>query len=128
MEESLLDDNKEKVYRFRYWPIVTWSLLILIGVFFRLMFWPGASIFIIAGSAGLSAWVVTDAIFLPGKNVLIYMLCILCGCWFLLLIWGNLYNGGYPYNWRGVAVFLIVFTFYTIIYALLKRFAGFYKR
>lgn len=128
-DNDLLDAVEvERTYKFREWPLRLWFVMLVIGIVFRVMHWPGASILIIVSAAGLSAWSMTDIIFLKRSRRIITILSFLGIFWFIFLLWGAYYNGGHPYNNMAVYITVVVFSVYFFVYYLLKKYARFYKK
>lgn len=82
-----------------------------VGAVFKIMHWPGYSLFILTSTGALSAYMVTLVAF--GKkslfNVVVLLLNMLVLAYFL---WGYFFNGGNPFNEKGLfiygGVFLVV--------------------
>ena len=101
---------------------ISGNLILIIGIFFKIMHWPFANVLIVFNSAGLTAWLFTDFYFLKGKNIIVNILSIVSILWILIIIWGMFFNDGYPYNFEGFMFFLIIFIVYSLVYFLIKSY------
>lgn len=99
--------------------VIIWSCILLVGVIFKLLHWPGTVLILIC-SPVLTACAVGGLIILKEKTVLNMAFTIAGTMWFLMLLWGNIFNGGYPYNWNAFAIYSIVFLICLLIYVLIK--------
>ncbi|MGB0430111.1 MAG: hypothetical protein ACPGLV_06520 [Bacteroidia bacterium] len=68
LDDHLLEDKK-KSYKFSMGIALMWCAIYLIGAIFKLMHWPGYTIFILCGSAGLMAYSLSALITLRGKSL-----------------------------------------------------------
>jgi hypothetical protein len=119
--DDLLIETKNK-YKFRITPIIIWIAFLFVGIAFKIMHWPFANVLIVFNSAGLTAWLFTDSYFLKGKNIIVNILSIVSILWILIIIWGMFFNDGYPYNFEGFILFLIIFIVYSLVYFLIKSY------
>ena len=125
-----LDDTSETLdspsrfsvvnYRFRVAPLIIWCSFIFVGIVFKVMHWPGSAILILFTTAGLTAWTVSDAYFLQGKNWTVNSMVIGGVLWVLFMLWGIFFNDGYPYNFDGLLMYFVVFSIYALIYFIIK--------
>jgi hypothetical protein len=115
--EELIDNSPEldSSRRFKEYPLWIWFGFFLIGVLFKIQHWPFANLLMIASFAGISGYLLANIFSKRRKNIMIYVFSILSGGWFMFILYGALFRGGYPYNFSGVRVliFLIV-VFFTL--------------
>ncbi len=122
---EILDDNlipQKKQYEFKSRIIIIWSIIILIGIIFKFMRWPGGIVFYVVGSAGLSAYSFSGFLTLKGKHPVNNAFFCMSLVWILFLLYGIYFNGGYPINGKGFSVFLGVFAAYFIFYGMVKKY------
>lgn len=123
--DDILDDNlvftKGYTYRFKLWPVLVYGGMVAIGILFRLMHWPFASILIVTCSAALTAYAINGLTTLKGKDTFNLVMSILGILWFVIMIMGMLLNDGHPYNEKGVFIYLISFLVVFVSCAVLKR-------
>ncbi len=120
--DDILDEKlseKPVGYVFKLRPALIWSLLLFIGIAFKFMHWPWASVLIVVNSGGLTAYSLSGMIATKGKNRLSLVLSIFGILWMLYLVGGLMFFAGL-YNRTGVLVYGSVFAGYLGIYALLN--------
>lgn len=118
--EDILDDlgkQKKQVVNFRFSTIIYWAIPLAIGLLFKLLHWPFSSLLILLGSAAITAYAWVAFIFLRGKDSLNNAFAILGIIWLGILFWGISYNGGYPYNSKGLTFYFIAILVVSGIYA-----------
>lgn len=111
---DLLDEQpivvKDTIH-FRWWVILIWIAVFATGYLFRMMHWPLSGVIRIIGSGGFMAYSFSFLILVKPRNASI----IVCSCvgflWLLILAWGVLFNGGYPFNIQGVMAQGLAFGF-----------------
>ncbi|MBI1184353.1 hypothetical protein GC194_08785 [bacterium] len=69
---DLLDDEliepKEREYQFKTGMAIFWSMPWLLGILFNTLHWPGYSLLIALGAAGIMAYSISGLITFKGKN------------------------------------------------------------
>lgn len=116
---DLLDEqpiSRENTIRFRLWVILIWAFIFAIGHLFKIMHWPGNSVFRVIGAAGFIAYSLSFLILIPQKNNLIIVLNSISLLWIIILIWGVLFNDGYPFNAQGITAQAIAFAILFLIH------------
>ncbi|MEO9531410.1 MAG: hypothetical protein ABJG68_13995 [Crocinitomicaceae bacterium] len=119
MDEILDNEPQSEQNNFKLRAIYIWLSVLVLGILFKLMHWPGNAILIILSTAGLQAYCFNW--FLKNKNQFNSVVSILGLVWLLVLIWGIFFNGGHPYNIVGLAIYGIVFSLYFIVYYLIFK-------
>lgn len=117
LDEHLINDNLERKFHKR--PIFIWLTLLIFGILFKVMLWPGSTILIITSTAGLQAYCLNGILKSNGRNTLNITLSILGSIWFIIMVGGMLFNHGHPYNKNGVGFYFVVLVIYFFIYFLL---------
>lgn len=116
---ELLDENiasqKDRLH-FRWWVLLIWITIFLIGYVFRVMHWPGNSLFRVIGAGGFMAYSLSFLLLLPQKSSLIIVLNCLSLLWVIFILWGAFFNGGYPFNQQGLIVQVIVYAVLFLIH------------
>jgi len=97
---------------------VVWITVLLIGLLFKLLLWKGNAAMILFSSGGLFASSLDHMLKYRKENNRTQVLVGIGILWILVLIWGNLFNGGYPYNWGGFGIHMVPAVVYFIIYRL----------
>lgn len=92
--------------QFSYSPVQVsiWAALIMFGLFLKLMYWPGSALLILVCSGGLLGYNLVALLLFRGKHTINNIVTAMCGLWLLILVWGILWNGGYPYNEMGTLI------------------------
>jgi hypothetical protein len=122
IQDELIDDeNNGRETRFVFKPraVIIWLSVLILGYLFKIMHWPGSSILIICSSAGLSAYCLNALLKLKTPNTLNLILSIGCGIWILILLYGAFFNGGIPYNTKGLWAFATTFAIYFVAYLII---------
>jgi cytochrome b subunit of formate dehydrogenase len=124
MEEDILDqeigDPKNQPL-FKTRPILIWGILLIIGLLFRVMHWPFASVLIIISPAGLQAYCVNGFLKPKERNILNTLLSSAGMLWLIVMIGGVLLNNGHPYNENGLKVYAVTFTLFFVLYYFFYR-------
>ena len=121
LDENLFEDDQEYRFKFKLRPILIWSGFIVLGFLFKIMHWPGLVLLVVC-PAGLTAYSFSGLITLKGSNVLNNILSGLGIVWFLILIWGLIFNDGNPLNIYGIGVYLGTLLVFILFYELMKWF------
>lgn len=114
LDKHLIEVQKRRSIKVR--PLIVWSVILLLGLLFDFMNWPGFTILILPSSAGLFAYSLNGVIASKNRDLLSLIVSILGTIWFLILIVGMLFNGGYPYNEIGFLIYLIILVLFFVIY------------
>lgn len=124
MQEEILDqefvDPKNQAF-FKTRPVLIWGIVLILGLLFKVMHWPFASVLIIISPAGLQAYCINGFIKPNERNTLNTILSGAGMIWLITLIWGMLFNNGHPYNENGLKVYVVIFTVFFIIYYFIFR-------
>jgi hypothetical protein len=124
MEEDILDqeivDQKNQTL-FKTRPIIIWGIVLIIGLLFRVLHWPFASVLIIISPAGLQAYCINGFLKPKERNALNTILSGAGMIWLIALIGGMLFNDGHPYNENGLKVYVVTFTVFFILYYFIYR-------
>lgn len=128
---DLLDSplqDKTKKFRFRLLTPMIWLGIFIIGSLFYAMHWPFSALLRVVGFAGFAAYNLNAVFYLKGKHIVNDIFIGLSVLWIAVIIWGELFNGGYPFNIEGIianAVSLfILFTVYAVINLIVYRKRG----
>jgi len=70
--------------------------------------------------AGITAYSFSGIFVLKGKNILNTILTVVGVVWIFYLLYGLFFNGGYPYNQKGVLLYIKIFAFFLFVYELIK--------
>ncbi len=118
---DLLDEqpiSAKNTIHFHWWVILIWSFVLTTGFLFRIMHWPGSSLFQVIGFGGFMAYSFSFFVLARPRSISI----IICNCisllWVLILICGELFNDGYPFNINGIIAQGISFAFLFIIHII----------
>jgi hypothetical protein len=121
---DILDENlipKDYEFKFKTWPLFIWMPILIIGILFRVMHWPGSAALILGSSSVITVYSITSLTRLKGVNIFNNLLTGLCGIWIVVLLLGALLNNGHPYNIEGLIFFGIFFIPSYFIYELIFR-------
>ncbi|AEA45877.1 hypothetical protein [Fluviicola taffensis] len=126
--EDLLDQIPSKsnnTIQFRWWVILIWVSVFMTGYFFKFMHWPGNSIVRVIGTGGFMAYSLSFLILAKPRTTPIIVCNSISLLWTLILIWGALFNGGYPFNLQGITIqgilFVICFLIHLGVLYLMKK-------
>ncbi|HBS88223.1 MAG: hypothetical protein A2W91_04545 [Bacteroidetes bacterium GWF2_38_335] len=119
--DGILIDSKRELKIFRPTPLLIWSILVIIAFLFKTMHWPFGNMMIIFYTAGFSAYIVNGFIWLKKKNFIGWVLMALAVFWFCKLVYGAVFSGGYPFNYKALGLYVAVFLCLYAFYELLKR-------
>lgn len=100
--------------------VFIWAGVLFFGLIFKLMHWPGSGVLILLSTGGLTAYAISGMISHKGKDQLNSVIFILACIWILILLWGAVFNGGYPYNFFGLMLFLSVTAVLVLVYEISK--------
>lgn len=114
IDDTLIKAEAPPVFKFR--GVIIWGLFILLGIFFRVMRWPGGLFFIVVASGGLSAYCLNSYLYLKGKEPVSNFLTWLCFIWTMYLIAGVFFIDYSLVNYKGLGVYILVFAIYFCIY------------
>ena len=102
-------------------PFIIWLAILLIGIVFLIMHWPGNSILILASTAGIQAYGLNGIIKSNRKDVLSIIVGFLGMIWIIVMIAGILLNNGL-FNEKGLWVYgIILILCFVINYSLSGR-------
>lgn len=101
-----LDDSTNKPSN-NYWPVIIWWLFILVGLILKLTK-TTSSFLLVVGFAGLSTLMVDYVILHKSKSIFFLISFLVCLAFFVVLLIGAFFNGGYPINLKGVVIFSLV--------------------
>ena len=96
-------------------PFIIWLAILLIGIVFLIMHWPGNSILILASTAGIQAYGLNGIIKSNRKDVLSIIVGFLGMIWIIVMIAGILLNNGL-FNEKGLWVYGIILILCFVIY------------
>jgi len=108
IDEHILDSdesishNFSKKYRQR---VFVWGVVLVIGILFKILRLDGSALMILASSGVLFVKGVMGVKEYGSQFKLALILAFLGAIWLLVLLWGNFFNNGYPYNLDGLAIF-----------------------
>lgn len=107
MEEVIDQFNSDNKYQYKFKTrvVIIWTIVLLLAILFEVRSWGGRSILWLLSTGGFMAYSISGMITLKGKNILNTVLFTVGIIWTLYLFWGMLFNGGYPYNAKGVIVY-----------------------
>lgn len=121
--EEIIDneiDNRQYEYTFKTRVVLIWAGVFLLSILFEVLSWGGRSVMWLLSTGGLTAYAISGMIVLKGKNTLNTILFIGGIIWTIFLFWGMFFNDGYPYNNKGLNVYLSILGFFLIIYILAR--------
>lgn len=82
--------------------------LVFVGAIFKLMHWPGYSLFILVPTGALLAYMVVQVIF--GRKSTLNLILLLANLLLLTyFLWGVFFNDGHPFNEKGLLIYGGVF-------------------
>lgn len=121
---EVLDENqidKRNKIRFSWTAFFVYFALLLIGLIFWGMHWPGGGFFTILGTGSVFGYCASNLIVFRLDHKLNLVFTILSGCWFFLILLGSIiYNN--PFVMVGVWLLLITFTIVFIPHLLYKTY------
>lgn len=127
---EIIDDNfcdSKKENEFKYRGAVIWAVVLIVGVTFKFLRWPGGLFFCVISSAGLSAYCFYYFIKLKGSNQLNNFLSLICLIWTVYLLAGIFLEDISFVNEKGVGVYLLVLLVYFFIYFGLNNYRNEWK-
>lgn len=98
-----------------------WVATIAIGLLCRLMHWPFGALFTLVSSGGITAYAAAGRLSVRHRSPLNAVVLLLGGMWFVLLVWGAFFNGGYPHNFVGLGLFAGSFLIWFLVYTVNHR-------
>lgn len=118
MDEEVLDENLAAKGQHRFFkngPFYIWGAILLAGLLLYVVRGPFQSLFILIGSAGLTAYSWHGFFRANERTVLNTSLSILGLCWLVYFLFGALLNGGQPFNFFGLGFYgtALIFTLLT---------------
>jgi hypothetical protein len=119
--EDLLDEipsKSKKSIQFKIWVILIWGSIFMIGYLFKIMHWPFNSILRVIGAGGFMAYSLSFLILVKSRSMPIIICNSIGLLWILILVWGFLFNGGYPFNLQGITAQLIAFLVLFIVHII----------
>lgn len=122
MEEVIDQFNSDNKYQYKFKTrvVIIWTIVLLLAILFEVRSWGGRTLMWLLSTGGFMAYAISGMITLRGKNILNTVLFIAGIIWTLYLLWGMLFNEGYPYNSKGVIVYLCIVAVYLGAYELAK--------
>ena len=124
MNKEILDDgllDKKPEYSHSNIPTIVLLILTFIGIAFKIMHWPGANFFLAIFPIFLFGYSFSGFITKVSRNYLNTVLSILGLLWFLNILYGVYFRGGYPFNEKGLQVVLIGLVISLVLGEIFKR-------
>lgn len=123
MSEELIDSVEGvKEIRITYRPVILWSVFLLLGIVFKVQHWPGGSVLLLLTSSGMTAYCLSKVIMITKRENLVFLALAVLGIgWFGIVVWGALYNSGYPFNVNGIKFYAMGFALYFVLYLVLDQ-------
>lgn len=122
--EEILDDVsqlQQPTYNsFKSRVLFIWGGVLFIAFLFKVMHWPGQAVLMLLATGGLSAYAISGMLSHKGKDSLNLGIFVAAMLWTLFIFWGVFFNGGYPYNFRGLNLYIIIIAIYLAAYEIAK--------
>ena len=125
MDMDILDDNLIKqTYKraFINRPLIIWFSLLGLGLLFKLLGWPLSGFLILIPSAAISAYSINGFFRHKERNITNSAFSLLALLWVIVIISGILFNNGYPYNLKGLTLYLSIFVILSALYYVYLEF------
>ncbi len=90
-------------YKFKIVPVVILSFLAIAMTVLKEMNVPGGAFFGLLFTSILAGFSIFSFLILRGTSMLNNVYFGLSIIWICVLVWGAFFNGGYPFNWRGLS-------------------------
>jgi hypothetical protein len=116
LDDGLLGQKKPSSNSKR--RLIIWTIVLLMGLLFRLLRWPLAGELILIASGGILASSIDSYLRLPSERKAMSIFIGLGLIWNLILAWANIFNEGFPFNWIGFAINISSASVFLIIYSL----------
>ncbi len=114
---TILDKDFVKTnntYKTKTLTTIIWATILLIGIIFRIIDWPGYNTLQIIGASGLIAYNLSGFIRLKGKNMLNNIMSLLSIVWIIYIISGIFFNDGHPLNFYGLIMHFTIFIIFLL--------------
>lgn len=99
------------------WPVILiWILLFFIGYFLRVMHWPFGNLIKITGAGGFMAYSLSILILVKPRSLVVRICNLISLAWIIFLFWGLFFNNGYPLNFYGLNLQIIVFVILAVLH------------
>jgi hypothetical protein len=89
--------------------LICWLSILLSGIILVLLDVPFSNELVLAASGGLTAFSWYWFTWLRNRSIINNIVCILAIGWFLAMLWGATFNGGYPYNFYAMILYGLSF-------------------
>lgn len=123
LDEVLIEIEKQK--SFKKWPYIVWFSILVLGILFRVMHWPGGSILTITSSAILNAYSFSSFLKLRGKNVFINIISSISVIWIIFIVSEYFFNTKPLYSLYGLSIYggvlITSFIFYKMLFYARKK-------
>lgn len=100
--------------------VVLWTALIIVGLVLKLTHLMSPAL-IVVGFAGLTAHSLHELFIAKDSSNRIMWVTAGCGIFLIVLLYGAMFNGGYPINLIGVMAYVIVLPVVFIFYFIRSR-------
>lgn len=117
-QELIKSDSEDKFSRR---PLIIWLSVLVLGLIFKFMHWPGANIIILISTASITGYAFYSFIFYRKKHPLPTALLVLSLIWIAIMIMGIYFNDGYPFNSGGLEFFFAFVMISFITFFLSKK-------
>jgi hypothetical protein len=111
LDEEIQEDKP--LYKINTSTNVIWFSVFMLGMAFRILYWPGHSLITLIGASGFIAYNVFCSVRLKGKNTTNNIFLLLSAIWLIYVLYGFLFNKDYRhFNEAGLMIhagLLIVF-------------------
>lgn len=110
MSETILDEAEVRLpdQSFKLRAPLIWGSILMVGVLFKIVHWPFASLLTVLPPAGLLAYSTYGMMRKQTRTILCVILFSLSLLYALYLVYGTQFRGGYPVNLNGLAIFFAV--------------------
>jgi hypothetical protein len=109
--DEILDSNQNlaQIDHFKSKLLLYWAPVLVFGMLFKIMHWPGSSVLIVLATAGVGAYTLSGFIRLKGSHSENNIAAIINLVWIVVLLSGAVFFGGHPFNFNGVLAYVILF-------------------
>lgn len=109
--QDLLDENitdQKNTLQFHSWVLLIWGSVFVIGYLFWFMHWPWNSILRMIGAGGFITYSLSFLILIKQRTIPIIISNGIGLLWILIILWGEFFNDGYPFNGQGLIVQAVI--------------------
>lgn len=113
--------QKLKKYTFKVFHVLFWATLAAIGIFFKILHWPGSSLFLLLGFSGLLAYSISGLLRLRGRNILNNISFATATIWTLYVFYTYLFKKKAIFGSNGIITYIVLALIILFIYEMAYR-------